>query len=378
MNGPVPTRLLLPSLLLALLLAACTAGGGSTGAASDEAAFRCPEPSPRMELTSDELNLFVWTEYIPQEMLDCFEEVYGIEINRNEFSSNEEMYAKLSAGNSSYDLTQPTDQIVGLMVRQGMLEALDKSRLPAIENFDPAYLDLPFDPGNEYTIPYQGGTDAIVVNTAAVENIPRSFADLWNEEYAGRLVMVDDARTIIGATLLSLGYDPNTTDEAQLNEARDRLAELAPNVRIFDSDSPKTALIAGDADLGIVWTGEAQLAKDEVDTIEFIYPTEGIIRWQDTWAIPTGAPHPDAAYAFLNYINQPELFWMTMRDYPYNNPNRAAIEYAQQNEPALYEKYMGSNITNVPDEVLESAHRLEDVGDATPIYDRIWTEVKGQ
>jgi spermidine/putrescine-binding protein len=363
----------------ALLIAACGGGAGSGASTTAEVSSACPARIEGQEVTSTELNLFVWTEYIPQEMLDCFEDVYGISINRNEYSSNEEMYAKLSAGtNSSYDLIQPTDQIIDLMIRQGLLEPLDHANLSVLDNFDARWLDQEFDPGNQYTIPYQAGTDAIVVNTDTVETTPESYADLWNPDYAGRLIMLDDARTVIGATLLTLGYDPNTTDEAQLNEAKERLAELVAGVTIFDSDSPKSALIAGDADLGITWTGEAQLAQDEVPAIQFVYPTEGAIKWQDTWAIPAGAPNPDAAYAFLNYINQPELFWMTMRDFPYINPNAASLAWAQENQTELYEKYMASNITNVPEGVLEAAHAIRDVGDATPLYDRIWTEVKGQ
>jgi len=363
-----------------LLLAGC-GGEAATNEADTPVAtsgFTCPDPNPRSEVTSKQLNLFVWTEYIPSELIDCFEKVYDIKVNRNEFSSNEEMYAKLAAGNTSYDLTQPTDQLVGLMIRQNVIEKLDASTLHVLANFAPAFLNQPFDPNNQYTIPYLAGTDAIVVNTATVDNVPTAFADLWKDEYAGRMVLVDDARTIIAAALLTLGYDPNTTDPAQLDEARTKLAALVPNVKIFDSDSPKTSLIAGDADLGIVWTGEARLARDEVNTIEFIYPTEGAIRWQDNWAIPTGAPHADAAYAWLNYINQPELFWTTLRDFPYINPNQAALDYAKVNQPDLYAKYMGSNITNVPADALANAHRIEDVGEATVLYDRIWTEVKGQ
>lgn len=363
-------------MVIVLLLAAC--GGGGAPSASDTASD-CPAKIEGVEVISTELNLFVWTEYIPQTMLDCFEDVYGVRINRNEYSSNEEMYAKLSTGtNSSYDLIQPTDQIVDLMIRQGLLEPLDHAKLPVLANFDPRWLDQEFDPGNQYTIPYQAGTDAIVVNTDTVDTIPTSYADLWNPDYAGRLIMLDDARSIIAATLLTLGYDPNTRDEAQLNEAKVKLAELVPGVTIFDSDSPKTALVAGDADLGITWTGEAQSAQDEVPAIQFVYPSEGAIKWQDTWAIPAGAPNPDAAYAFLNYINQPELFWMTMRDFPYINPSAAALAWAQENQPELYEKYMASTITNVPEGVLEAAHSIHDVGEATPLYDRIWTEVKGQ
>lgn len=368
-------------LLIAALLAAACGGGATTQTPAEstaaESGSTCPEPNPRMEVTSTQLNLFVWTEYIPQETIDCFEEVYGIRVNKDEYSSNEEMYAKLSAGGANYDLVQPTDYIVALMIRQGLLQELDKSRLAIMDSLDPNYLDLPFDPGNRYTIPYQAGTDAIVVNTETVQTVPQSFADLWNPEYAGRLVMIDDSRAIIGATLLTLGYDVNTTDPAQLEEAKVKLAELARGVKIFDSDSPKTALIAGDVDLGIVWTGEAEIARRELPSIEYIYPTEGAILWQDNYAIPVGAPNLDAAYAWLNYSLQGDLFWRMLDEFPYTNPNLAALDFARENHPELYEAYMNSNITNTPPEELERGHRMEDVGDATPLYDRVWTEVKG-
>ena len=290
-------RLLASLILVSAVLAGCggqSAPSGDQPAASDSA---CPEPNPRMEVTSTEVNLFVWTEYIPQDTIDCFEEVYGIQVNQSEYSSNEEMYAKLSAGGANYDLVQPTDYIVDLMIRQGLLQKFDKERLPVLATLDPNYLDLPFDPGNDYTLPYQAGTDGIIVNTDKVDTLPTSYADLWNPAYAGRLIMIDDSRAIIGATLLTLGYDVNTTDPAQLAEAQTRLAELVKGVKIFDSDSPKTALIGGDADLGIVWTGESALAQREDPAFQYIYPAEGPIRWQDNYAIPSDAAHLDAAYA---------------------------------------------------------------------------------
>ncbi len=387
-------------LLLSLLLAACAPSAGPA-AADGEAApadaivassgFVCPEPNPRVEVTSTELNLFVWTEYIPEEHVDCFEQVYGITVNYNEYSSNEEMYAKLQAGGAGYDLVQPTDYIVSLMIRQGLLQPLDKAQLHFLDELNPTYMGLPFDPENEYTIPYQVGTDAIVVNTEAVETIPTSWADLWNPEYAGRMVVVDDGRVVIGAALLVLGYDINTTDPDELAEAQAKLADLTPNIRIYDSDSPKTALIAQDADLGIVWTGEAVLAQRENPAIDFIYPSEGTIIWQDNYTIPADAPHPDAAYAWLNYTMQSEFFWLMLRDFPYINPHQGTLEYASANEivtedadgnettsTALYEEYMASSITNVPAEVIDNGHSIDDVGDALPLYDQIWTEVKSR
>ncbi|RPJ29286.1 MAG: spermidine/putrescine ABC transporter substrate-binding protein [Chloroflexi bacterium] len=371
-----------------IMLAAC--GGGATpapangpatdggGAQVTSSGFECPEPNPRMEVTSTELNLFVWTEYFPQDMLDCFELVYDIQLNRDEYSSNEEMYPKLSAGGAAYDLAQPTDYIIGLMISNGLLQELDHSKLTNMKNFDEGWMNQDFDPGNKYSIPYLAGTDAIVVNTDTVENVPQSWADLWKPEYAGRMIALDDSRVLIGATLLTLGYDVNTTDPEQLDEAKAKLAKLIPNIKVFDSDSPKTALIAGDVDLGITWTFEALAAQQENPAIQFIYPTEGAIIWQDNWVMLKDASHADAAYAWLNYINQGDVFWLTLVDYTYINPNRAALEYAKENHPDIYNAYFDSPITNPPPEVIANGHGIEDVGEATPLYDAIWVEVKGQ
>lgn len=367
-------------IVASVVLTACGGGGQSTaggGGKVTASGFVCPAPESDIVVTSKELNLFVWTEYIPTEWKECFELVYGVKINHDEYSANEEMYAKLSAGGSNYDLVQPTDYIVSLMIRNGMLQKLDKSKLTILNNLDPKYMDQAFDPGNEYTIPYEGGLDAIVYNADAVANPPKSYADLWNPEYTGRIVLLDDSRVIIGMTLLTLGYDVNTTDPAQLEEAKAKLAELIPGVKLFDSDSPKTALIAGDVDLGIVWTGEAYTANQENPAFTFVYPTEGAVIWQDNWAIPTGAPHLDAAYAWINYTMQGNLFYLMLRDFPYLNPDLAALEYAKANHPDLYEPFMASPVTNPPAEAVQKAHRVDDVGDATPLYDQIWTEIKG-
>jgi spermidine/putrescine-binding protein len=374
-------KLLAVFVLASMLLAACGGGASSSGSGGGEkvtaSGFVCPQPQNQMEVTSKELNLFVWTEYIPTEWKECFELVYGVKINHDEYSANEEMYAKLSAGSSNYDLVQPTDYIVSLMIRNGMLQKLDKSKLSILDNLDPNYMNQLFDPGNEYTIPYEGGLDSIIYNADTVKTAPTSYADLWNPEYAGRIVLLDDSRVIIGMTLLTLGYDVNTTDKAQLEEAKNKLAELVPGVKLFDSDSPKTALIAGDVDLGIVWTGEAYTANQENPAFTFVYPTEGAVVWQDNWAIPASAPHLDAAYAWINYTMQGDLFYLMLRDFPYLNPDTAALEYAKANHPDLYDPFMASPITNPPVEALQKAHRIDDVGDATPLYDQIWTEIKG-
>jgi len=394
MNQNKPVKYLWLLIPASLVLAACGSETAVPETATDvpkvtSNGYACPDPEFSTEVTSTELNLFVWTEYIPSEMIECFELIHGVKVRRDEYSSDEDLYNGVSGGGSNYDLILPSDYIAGFMSREDLLQELDHAKLPVLKNFNPNYLDFEFDPGNKYTIPYLVGTDAIVVNTRAVETVPQSWGDLWNSEYAGRLVFLDDSRAVIGMTLLSLGYDVNTTDPVQLEEAREKLNEIIPNIKVFDSDSPKTALLAGAVDLGMTWTGEAFIAQQGNPDILNVFPTEGAIIWQDNWALLKNAPHPDAAYAWLNYINQGNIFWMVIRDWPYINPNQAALDFARDNPmkvmdvdgnettlAALYDAYMASPITNVPVNIIKQGHRIVDVGETTLLYENIWDEVR--
>jgi len=375
------TRLALSlSLILIPILILTACGSPSTPAPQAESSTSessCPQPSPKLEVTSKELNMYTWSNYIPEDAKTCFEEVYGIKINHDTFASQSELLAKLERGASGYDVVQPGDDMVQLMVSQGLFAELDKSKLPVMSNFNPAFLNPAFDPNNKYSLPYQGGSTGIVYNTKTVNTPPTSYADLWNPEYAGHIVALDDARTMITIALLSLGYDANSTDPAQLEEAKAKLKELVPNVRVFDSDSPKTALLAGDADLGIVWSTEAFTTTNENADFAYIYPKEGVLLWQDNFAIMKDAPHSDAAYAWLNYLNQADVFWMVMRDNSGANPNAAAVDFAKANQADLYNNFMQSNITNIPSEAVTNGHWLKALTpENASIFDQLWVEVK--
>jgi spermidine/putrescine-binding protein len=371
------------ALLLSLALAACTGTAAPTSPSTTPepvtaaSGFVCPQPQPQIDVSSSEINLFLWTEYIPGDILECFGLVYGIDVNVEEYSSNEELFAKLAAGATGYDIVHPSDYIINVMVRRDMLKTLDPAQIPNSGNINPEYLPV-YGDLTRYISPFQFGTQAIVYNAATVPNPPTSWADLWKPEYADQIVAVDDTRVIIGMTLLSLGYSVNATDPAQLAEAEAKLRDFAQTqVRLWDSDSPKSALIAGDAQIGIVWNGEAFLAQQEVETMTYVFPAEGSILFEDGFAIPSDAPHEDAAYAWINYLLQGDVAWLPMQDYPYTVANAAALEYARLNQPAVYEAYMGSIITNAPPEALAASHRVEDIGDVLTEYDRIWTEIKG-
>ena len=349
-------RLFTILVLVSLFLAACGGGG---------------------EAESKELNLYGWSEYVPQALLDKFTEETGIAVNYDTYSSNEELMAKLQAGASGYDVIIPSDYTVSILKNQNLLEELDLTQIPNLENIDPQLKDPYFDPGHKFTIPYQWGTTALVIDTGKVTQPITTWEQIWDPAFKERVVMLDDEREVLGTVLMTLGYDKNSTDPAQLEEAKQKLQELMPNIRLFDSDSPKTALLAGEVWLGLTWNGEASLAHMENPDIQYICPEEGCGIWYDNLAIPKGAPHKDAALKFMNFVLDPANSLLITKEFPYSNPNIKALELLKTQDPAAYEAYMSFAGTNPPADVLQRAMPTLDIGEATTLWDQIWTEVKG-
>ena len=339
-----------------------------------------PTPKPTAAppvVTSKELNLYAWSEYVPQELLDAFTKEYKVKVNYDTYASNEELLAKLQAGKTNYDVIIPSDYTVAIMIAQKMLEPVDLDHTPNFVNVDDPFKSLPFDPGNKYSVPYQWGSVGIAVNTAKVSKPITKYADLWDPAFKGKLVVLDDEREIIGMALLVLGYDKNSTDPAQLEAAKKKLIELKPNIKLFDSDSPKTALLSGEVVAGVVWNGEAALAHQENPKIAYVLPEEGMGLWYDNLAIPKGAPHKDAATAFINFVLRPEMSVLVTQFFPYSSVNKAALELLKTKDPATYKQYMEYPATNPPADAVKKGKIIRDVGDATKLWDKVWTEAKG-
>jgi spermidine/putrescine-binding protein len=351
------TRFFSLAIVLVLLLSACGAGA---------------------QQTSKVLNLYAWSDYIPQQLLDDFSAKYGIKVNYDTYSSNEEMLAKLQAGASGYDLVIPSDYTVAIMVKQDMLEPLDMSKITNFGNVDTRYTNQYYDPGNKYSIPYQWGTTALVYNKTKVPSEPKSWADLWDPQYKGRLVVLDDEREVIGMALQMLGYDKNSIDAAELTKAKEKLVELKPNILLFNSDDPESSLITGETWAGLVFNGNASLAYQSDPNIVYICPTEGCGLWLDNLAIPKGAPHADAAMLFMNFVLDPKESTLITKEFPYSNPNKAALDYLKTNDSAAYDAYMAFAGTNPSEDFLKGAKEVKDVGSATTLYDQLWTDFKGE
>ena len=288
-----------------------------------------------------ELNLFAWSEYIPQAVLDGFTEETGIKVNYETYASGEEMLAKLAAGRARYDLVQPPDYIAEAMIKNGQLLPIDRSKITNYGNLLPEYLGMPHDPEQKFTVPYMTGTVGIVVNTEKVKTPVKGYADLFSAKHAGRIVVLDDGRELATGALYVLGKNLNDFSEENLKAVRPILAEWLPRVKLYDSDSPKTALLNGDADLGLVWCGEAALLWKENKKFKYVLPAEGAHMFVDLLAIPKRAKNVENAHLFIDYVLRPEVSKLISGDFPYTNPNGAArklLSEAQLANPASYPK----------------------------------------
>jgi spermidine/putrescine transport system substrate-binding protein len=317
-----------------------------------------------------ELNLFSWSEYVPQEMIDGFTRETGIRVNHETYASNEELLAKLVSGGARYDVIQPSEYTVEALVKAGRLKPLDWSKIPNASHIAPEFKNLPHDPEQRYSVPWMGGTVGIVVNA---ERVPadeiRGYGDVFQEKHRGRVVVVDDAREMVSWALATLGLPPNDVTPENLDKARTVLARWLPLVKVFDSDSPKTALLNGDVDLGVVWSGEAAVLYRENPKFRYVLPAEGAHRFVDTLAVPTDAPNPEAAHAFIDYVLRPEVSRTISAEFPYTNPNLAARRLLSPEELA--------NPASYPPQ----AARLEtfrDIGDRAVDIDRLMTDLKAR
>ena len=321
--------------------------------------------------SNGELNVFVWTEYVSDAAIEAFEDETGIKVNVSTYSSNEDMLAKLkSESEGTYDIIQPSDYAVEYLIAQDKLEALDKDKLTNLSNIDEAYLDESYDPGNEYSVPYEGGVACIAVNTAKVEKDITSYDDLFDSSLKDQIVVLDDYRAVIGMTERSMGLSMNETDPDTLSKVEEKLLTLKDNVKLYDSDSPKSALISGDCTVGMIWSAEAALAMDENPDIKVVFPSEGAYVFLDNWCIPKGAKNYDNAMEFINFMLSSEAAQLNIEDFPYLCPNTAAVE-------AMGDDYVNNEAKNVPTEVISSGEFVKYLDtDTLAIYDEMWTKLK--
>ncbi len=319
-----------------------------------------------------ELNILTWAGYVPDEIVSNFELENGIKVNYSNFSTNEEMMAMLQNQKNQYDIVICSDYIIDVMVKEGgLIQKLDKSQIPNFKNIDPGYQSKYYDKDNEYTVPYAGAAAILVYDSAQVDFPVTSYNDLWNESLEKKVVLLNSDRDIIGLTALSMGYSVNETDEAKLNEIQDKMMSLRKNVVSFDADTPFNAIINGDASVGFMFPSQAIAAKAEVPTVEVAFPEEGITFYIDNIVVAEGAPNRVNAYKFIDYVLDGQVSAQISMLINYPSTNTAAT-------PFLSEEFKSNPAINIPPDIMKKASIFEDLGDATVIYDKIWTEFKSK
>ncbi|CAH1854179.1 ABC transporter substrate-binding protein [Convivina intestini] len=277
------------------------------------------------------LDFYNWGDYIDPDLLVKFTKETGYQVNYNTFDSNEAMFTKIKQGGTSYDLTVPSDYTVNKMIHANLLEPLDYNRLVGMNNYYPRLLNQTFDPHNRYSIPYFWGTLGILYNKKVVSaSSVAHWNNLWDSKFKDQILLVDSARDILGMTLISQDKSMNDRSTADLAAAQGKLTSLMPNVKAIVADELKMYMAQGEANIGITYSGEAAQAMAKNPDLAYQVPSEGSNEWFDNFVIPRNARHKDAAYAFINFMNQPQNAAQNAKYIGYATPNQRAYELLPQ------------------------------------------------
>ncbi|WP_060209643.1 ABC transporter substrate-binding protein [Sporosarcina koreensis] len=273
------------------------------------------------------ITVYNWGEYIDPDLIKQFEEETGIKVIYETFDSNEGMMSKIEQGGTSYDISVPSEYMIEMMKEKDLLLPIDYSKVPNIKHIDPYFLDLAFDPGNEYSVPYFWGTVGIAFNPTLLEGQSfESWDDLWDPSLKQRVILVDSARETIGMGLNSLGYSLNSTNPQELREATDKLKALSPNVKAVIGDEVTQLMINNEAAVSLTWSGQAADMMYENEDIDYVVPEEGSNLWFDNIVIPKTAKNIDGAHAFINFMLDPEVAAQNTDYVGYSTPNLSALE----------------------------------------------------
>lgn len=316
------------------------------------------------------LNFYNWDTYIGETTLQDFLDATGVEVSMDLFADNDELFAKLKEGNPGYDVIVPTNDFVERMIRANMLMKIDRAKIPNFKNLDPAFQDAAFDPQRTYSLPYMWGTIGIGYRKSRVSQVPTSWAALFNSpEYSGRISLINSPSETLPVVLKYLGHSLNSTDPAAIKEAEEMLTRQKEHIKVFAEDNGQDLLLSGDVDLAMEYNGDIIQVQEEDDDIGFIVPDEGTLVWQDCLCIPTGAPHPENAHAFMNYLLDAEAGALIADYIQYATPNAAAkarMSSEYQNNPAIFPT----------DAVLQRSESAKYRGEATQrLFDEAWTRI---
>lgn len=319
----------------------------------------------------EEINFFNYGENIDQETIKEFENQYDIKVNMETFDDMEAMYQKVKSEGVKYDVILVSDALMPRMIKENLLQELDKDKIPNISQMDEEYLDLGIDPGNKYSIPYMFGTVGLIYNKDVVKEDVDSWDILWDEKYKDKVFMFDTYRDTMGAALKKLGYSLNTVNEKEIEEAKELLISQRKTINpIYGVDNGTTMIPAGETDINMIWSGEGLNLQDEYPNLVYVVPKEGANFWIDSLCIPSNAKNVEGAQKFINFVSDKESALRIADEIGYTTPNKEArLEQPEnvRNNPNAY----------MPKEIMDRCEIYVDFPkDIKKIYDNAWISIK--
>jgi spermidine/putrescine transport system substrate-binding protein len=311
-----------------------------------------------------ELHIYNWSDYIADDTISNFEREFGVEVTYDTYESNEEMVAKLMAGAGGYDIVVPSGYVIPVLVATDLIRPLQRQYLSNLDNISTLFRELPGDPGGRHTVPWLWGTSGIAYRADRVEAPIDSWAVFHDPRYYRKTTMMDDGREVIGSQLRYRGHSLNSTDAAELAQARDDAIAAKKGLKAYISAPVKSQLISGDVWISQLWNGDTNQAQAEQPNLEYTVPKEGCTIWVDSMCIPSGARNRRAAHEWMNYLLRPDVGAALSEATGYGTPNPAAA------------RLMRNPVPYPTEAELERLEYPVDLGKHTAVWDRIWTEIK--
>ena len=326
--------------------------------------------------SSEKLYIFAYGDYFDPDIVDMFEDEYGIEVVYEEYAAPEDMYAKATSGANDYDLICASDYIIEKMLQEDLLLPIDFANVPNFANIGDTYKEMSksFDPELQYSVPHFWGTVGILYDRTKVSDEDvQSWSVLFDEKYADQIIMPNSERDAMLPALKVLGYDLNTTNTAELDEAANMLIEQKSLVQAYLLDeAARTKVSSGNAAMAVIYNGEAYLAFEENENVAYAVPQEGTNIWMDSWVIPKTAQHKESAEKFLDFMCREDIAAMNFDYIYYSTPNQAvydSLDADVQSEKAIF-----------PDQsVIDNSSVFKYLGsDTEKYYTDLWFKIKTQ
>ena len=326
-----------------------------------------------LSASADEVvNVFNWEDYIDESVLEQFTQETGIKVNYMCFTTNEDMIVQVEANPGAFDLCFPSDYIIERMRAKDLLAEINFDNIPSFNQILPHLVNPDYDPENKFSVPYMWGTVGILYNKTMIPDPVKSWSILWDEANMNNVFMLDSYRDSMGIALRYLGYSLNSREVPELMMAKTKLIEQKQSgiVKAYQVDETKDKMVAGEAALALMWSGDAQYAIDLNADLDYFVPAEGSNVWVDGMVIPKTAKNKENAEKLIDFLCRPDIAKKNCEYIRYSSPNAGAIEL-------MGEEYTGNHVMNPAQETLDNCEFFHDIDDAfRAVYEAMWMEVK--